>query len=90
MDGGMNDQTLCIELRYSQLKKRSFAVLSAIHRLLEMLRVQMDKRAFEKLKRGKMTPEGTLGLQGLTLRQAQPTLIQFIIAASGDLANDWF
>ena len=50
---------------------------------LEMSRVQMDKRAFEKLKRGKLTPEGTLDLHGLTLGQAQPALVQFIIAASG-------
>lgn len=61
----------------------TFDLKPDLNRSLEMSRVQMDKRAFEKLKRGKLTPEGTLDLHGLTLGQAQPALIQFIIAASG-------
>ena len=60
----------------------TFDLKPDLHRSLEMSRVQMDKRAFGKLKRGKMTPEGTIDLHGLTLGQAQPALVQFILAAS--------
>lgn len=44
--------------------------------------VQMDKRSYGKLKRGKIKPEATIDLHGLTLGQAQPALVQFILAAS--------
>ncbi|XXK31271.1 Smr/MutS family protein [Rhodobacteraceae bacterium nBUS_24] len=60
----------------------TFDLKPELHRSLEMSRVQMDKRAFEKLKRGKMKPEATIDLHGLTLGQAQPALVQFILAAS--------
>jgi len=60
----------------------SFDLKPDLNKSLEMSRVQMDKRAFGKLKRGKMAPEGTLDLHGLTLGQAQPALVQFVLAAS--------
>ena len=60
----------------------TFDLKPDLNRSLEMSRIQMDKRAFERLKRGKMTPEGTIDLHGLTLGQAQPALVQFILAAS--------
>ncbi len=43
--------------------------------------VQMDRKAFGKLKRGKMVPEGKIDLHGKTLDQAHPALTRFILGA---------
>ena len=41
--------------------------------------VQMDRKAFQKMKRGKLVPEGRIDLHGMTLAQAHPALSSFII-----------
>jgi DNA-nicking Smr family endonuclease len=41
----------------------------------------MDKRAFTKLKRGKLAPEGRLDLHGMTLDRAHPALTRFILSS---------
>ena len=41
--------------------------------------VQMDQKAFTKLKRGKLRPEGRIDLHGMTLDRAHPALTQFIL-----------
>ena len=43
--------------------------------------VQMDKKSFGKMTRGKLKPEGRLDLHGMTLDRAHPALIQFILSA---------
>ena len=43
--------------------------------------VQMDSKAYVKLKRGKLVPEGRIDLHGMTLAQAHPALIGFILSA---------
>ncbi|MGJ8546146.1 MAG: Smr/MutS family protein [Sulfitobacter sp.] len=43
--------------------------------------VQMDRKAYGKLKRGKLVPEGRLDLHGMTLDRAHPALTGFIIDA---------
>ena len=43
--------------------------------------VQMDKRSFAKMKRGKIKPEGRIDLHGMTLDRAHPALIRFILSA---------
>lgn len=43
--------------------------------------VRMDRKAYGRLKRGKMVPEGKLDLHGMTLDQAHPALISFILRA---------
>lgn len=43
--------------------------------------VQMDRKAFTRLKRGKLVPEARLDLHGMTLDQAHPALIQFILTS---------
>ena len=43
--------------------------------------VQMDKKAFGKLKRGKLKPEGRIDLHGMTLDRAHPALNRFILSA---------
>ncbi|UYV37305.1 Smr/MutS family protein [Rhodobacteraceae bacterium D3-12] len=46
--------------------------------------VKMDRKAHAKLKRGKMKPEGKLDLHGMTLDQAHPRLLSFILRAQAD------
>ena len=41
--------------------------------------LQMDSKAFQKMKRGKLVPEGRIDLHGMTLAQAHPALNTFII-----------
>ncbi|MEP1353918.1 MAG: Smr/MutS family protein [Tateyamaria sp.] len=43
--------------------------------------VQMDRKAFDQLKRGKLRPEGKLDLHGMTLERAYPALTRFILNA---------
>ena len=43
--------------------------------------VQMDSKAFTKLKRGKLSPEGRIDLHGMTLDRAHPALTRFILNA---------
>ena len=43
--------------------------------------VQMDRKAFDQLKRGKLRPEGKLDLHGMTLERAHPALTRFILNA---------
>ena len=43
--------------------------------------VQMDSKAFGKLKRGKLRPEGRIDLHGMTLDRAHPALTKFIISS---------
>ncbi|MDF1728981.1 MAG: Smr/MutS family protein [Sulfitobacter sp.] len=45
--------------------------------------VQMDRKAFTRLKRGKLKPEGKLDLHGMTLERAHPVLNRFILQAHG-------
>jgi len=45
--------------------------------------IQMDRKAFGKLKRGKLGPEGKIDLHGMTLAQAHPRLIGFVQSAHG-------
>jgi DNA-nicking Smr family endonuclease len=43
--------------------------------------VQMDKKSFGKLKRGKLRPEGRIDLHGMTLDRAHPALSRFILSS---------
>ncbi|WP_422075595.1 Smr/MutS family protein [Tranquillimonas rosea] len=45
--------------------------------------VRMDRKAYGKMKRGKLSVEGRLDLHGLTLDQAHPRLNRFILDAQG-------
>ncbi|WP_147109832.1 Smr/MutS family protein [Tateyamaria sp. syn59] len=45
--------------------------------------VQMDRKAFARMKRGKLQPEGKLDLHGLTTDRAHPALTRFIMSAHG-------
>ncbi|MCK0168432.1 Smr/MutS family protein [Jannaschia sp. S6380] len=43
--------------------------------------LRMDARAHRRMKAGKLRPEGTLDLHGMTLDQAHPALLRFILSA---------
>jgi DNA-nicking Smr family endonuclease len=46
--------------------------------------VQMDNKAFGRLKRGKLKPESRIDLHGMTLDRAHPALTRFILSAHGN------
>ena len=41
--------------------------------------VRMDAKAFGKLKKGKLVPDGRIDLHGMTLDQAHPALVSFVL-----------
>ena len=43
--------------------------------------LQMDQKSFVKMRRGKLAPEARIDLHGMTLNQAHPALMQFILSA---------
>ncbi|MBD3763979.1 MAG: Smr/MutS family protein [Rhodobacterales bacterium] len=43
--------------------------------------LRMDARAFRRMTRGKIDPEARLDLHGLTLAEAQPELVRFVLNA---------
>ncbi|WP_095587821.1 Smr/MutS family protein [Actibacterium ureilyticum] len=43
--------------------------------------VRMDKKTFTKIRKGRIDPEGRIDLHGMTLSQAHPALIRFVMAA---------
>lgn len=45
--------------------------------------VQMDRKAFKKLQRGKLKPEGRIDLHGMTLDRAHGALTRFILSSHG-------
>lgn len=46
--------------------------------------VQMDRKAFTQMKRGKLKPEGKLDLHGMTIDRAHPALMRFILSAQAE------
>ncbi|QEW22883.1 putative DNA endonuclease SmrA [Marinibacterium anthonyi] len=46
--------------------------------------VAMDRKAYTKMKRGKLVPEARIDLHGMTLDRAHPTLTRFILRAQAD------
>jgi DNA-nicking Smr family endonuclease len=43
--------------------------------------LQMDRKAFDRLNRGKLAPQARIDLHGMTLAEAQPALTRFILSA---------
>ncbi len=52
---------------------------------LSAARIDMDQKAYRRMKRGKLKPEGRIDLHGMTLDHAHPALTRFILStqASG-------
>lgn len=58
--------------------------IDAARPVAEQLRdgpLQMDKKSFAQMKRGKLRPEAKLDLHGMTLDRAHPALTRFILSA---------
>ena len=53
----------------------------SISTVLESASVQMDYKAFKKMKRGKSTPEASFDLHGMTVAQAHAALIHFLMTS---------
>lgn len=60
---------------------RDHDLLRPLAQRLSAAPVQMDQKAFGKLKRGKLKPQARLDLHGMTLAQAHPALIDFVLGA---------
>jgi len=61
--------------------KRPNDLLRPIGERLTAAPVQMDSKSYGKMTRGKLKPEGRLDLHGMTLAEAHPELIAFILGA---------
>ncbi|MCF6444632.1 Smr/MutS family protein [Nereida sp. MMG025] len=46
--------------------------------------LMMDRKSFQTMKRGKLSPEGRIDLHGMTLAQAHPALTSFVMNAFAD------
>lgn len=44
----------------------------------------MDRKAYARMRRGKLTPEARIDLHGMTLERAHPALIRFILTAQAE------
>jgi DNA-nicking Smr family endonuclease len=62
-------------------KPRPHSLMPSISDQVRSAPVQMDKKAFGKLKRGKLHPEGRIDLHGMTLDRAHPALTKFILSS---------
>ena len=60
---------------------RPHDLLPPIQRRLETAPVNMDNKSFGKMKRGKIKPEGRIDLHGMTMDQAHPALVRFIMSS---------
>lgn len=56
-------------------------VLPALSERLRSAPVQMDAKSYKTMQRGKIKPEGRIDLHGMTVAQAHPALISFIMSA---------
>ena len=62
-------------------KPRANSLIPSVSDQVRQAPVQMDKKAFTKLKRGKLSPEGRIDLHGMTLDRAHPALTGFVMNA---------
>jgi DNA-nicking Smr family endonuclease len=61
--------------------KRPNDVLKPIGARLTSAPVNMDAKSYGKMTRGKLKPEGRLDLHGMTMAEAHPELVAFILGA---------
>jgi DNA-nicking Smr family endonuclease len=57
-------------------------LLPSLSQQIKSAPVQMDNKAFGRLKRGKLKPEARIDLHGMTLAQAHPALTGFILRSA--------
>lgn len=51
---------------------------------LEAAPLRMDRKAHVRMKRGKLSPEGRIDLHGMTLEEAHPALVSFVLTAHAE------
>jgi DNA-nicking Smr family endonuclease len=61
--------------------RRSNDLLPGLAESFGNLPLRMDAGAFGKMKRGKLRPEARIDLHGMTLAEAHPALVSFILAS---------
>ncbi|SLN43686.1 putative DNA endonuclease SmrA [Roseovarius litorisediminis] len=66
------------------IKAPGHDVLPGLPERIAAAPVKMDKKAFARLKRGKLVPEAKIDLHGMTLDRAHPALTGFILRAHAD------
>jgi len=59
----------------------SVTVAPTLAEVMATAPLQMDAKAFGRMTRGKLAPEARIDLHGMTLSEAQPELIRFILNA---------
>jgi len=64
-----------------KLKRTAHNLMPSVAEHVRSAPVQMDQKAFTKLKRGKLKPEGRIDLHGMTLDRAHPALTRFILSS---------
>lgn len=65
----------------SKFKGNDHDIVPSVTERIKSAPVQMDRKTFGKLKRGKLVPEGRLDLHGMTMDRAHPALTAFILRA---------
>ncbi|MDW3223682.1 MAG: Smr/MutS family protein [Paracoccaceae bacterium] len=66
-----------------QPRKNTINLAPSLPDQLRHAPVQMDRKTFGKMNRGKIKPEGRIDLHGMTLDRAHSALSKFILSASG-------
>lgn len=56
-------------------------VMPALPERLRAAPVKMDAKSYKVMQRGKIKPEGRIDLHGMTVAEAHPALISFILSA---------
>ena len=64
-----------------EIQQSSTRLIPAIADEVAAAPVQMNRKSFGQLKRGKMRPEAKIDLHGMTLDRAHPALSRFILSA---------
>ncbi len=64
-------------------RKTNFDLTPSLPDRLRAAPVQMDRKTFGKMARGKLKPEGRLDLHGMTLDRAHGALTRFIMSSHG-------
>jgi len=62
-------------------RKTSYDLLPSLPDRLQKAPVQMDRKTFAKMNRGKVKPEGRIDLHGMTLDRAHGALNRFIMSS---------
>lgn len=65
-------------------KKSPHSLMPSISERVAAQPVQMDQKAYGRMKRGKLVPQGKIDLHGMTLDQAHPALVGFVMRSYGE------